>query len=43
MSQLTSNTKAFIHSQQYGLVKKKAVKVKNPFKQLQIKGKKNGR
>ena len=39
MSQLTSNTKAFINSQQYGVVKKPGVKVKNPFKQYQIKKK----
>lgn len=38
----TSNTKAFIHSQQYGLVKKSRVKIKNPYKHLQIKGAKNG-
>lgn len=41
--QNTSNTKAFIHSQQYGLVKKSGVKTKNPYKHLQIKGNKNGK
>lgn len=37
---LTSTTKAFIHSQQYGMVKKPGVKVTNPFKHLQLKRKK---
>ena len=37
---LTSNTKAFIHSQQYGIVKNTGVKVKNPFKHLQLKRRK---
>jgi len=37
---LTSNTKAFIHAQQYGMVKKPGVKVKNPFKQFQMKRRK---
>lgn len=36
---LTSNTKAFIHAQQYGMMKKTGVKVKNPFKQFQLKKK----
>jgi hypothetical protein len=40
MSQLTSNTQAFVHSQQYGMVKKPGVKVTNPFKQFQLKRKK---
>jgi len=39
MSQLTSNTKAFINSQQYGLDKKAGVKTKNPIKQFQVKKK----
>ena len=39
---LTNQAKAFIHSQQYGLVKKGGVKTKNPYKHLQIKGVKNG-
>lgn len=38
MSQLTSNTKAFVEAQQYGLVKK-PLKGPNPFKHLQIKPK----
>jgi len=40
MSQTTSNTQAFVHSQQYGMVKKAGVKTKNPFKQFQMKKKK---
>ena len=36
---LTSNTKAFVHAQQYGMMKKPGVKTKNPFKQFQIKRK----
>lgn len=39
---LTNQAKAFIHSQQYGLVKKGGVKTKNPFKHLQIKTSKKG-
>jgi len=40
MSQFTSNTKAFIHAQQYGLVQgNKKVKTINPFKQFQVKSK----
>ena len=39
---LTNQAKAFIHAQQYGLVKKPGTKpkTKNPFKQFQMKGKK---
>ena len=40
MSQLTSNTQAFVHSQQYKMVKKPGAKVNNPFKHLQLKRKK---
>ena len=37
---LTNAAKAFIHSQQYGIVKKPGVKVKNPYKHLQLKRRK---
>ena len=37
---LTNQAKAFIHAQQYGMMKKTGVKTKNPFKQFQLKGKK---
>lgn len=40
MSQLTSNTKAFVEAQQYGLVQgNKKTKPLNPFKQFQVKSK----
>ena len=38
--QSTSNTKAFIHAQQYGMTKKPGVKVKNPYKHLQVQRRK---
>lgn len=38
--QSTSNTKAFIHAQQYGMTKKPGVRVNNPYKHLQVQRKK---